>query len=105
MMGEQNPFGDKGQPTYVSGCYLCGREESDTVRGEVLQQLLENPLLLQGDGEPSIVALKAALAAGVEGVPREFPVGYHQGNGQIEQVCKEIKMHIRVGREAGTTLR
>ena len=59
-------------------------------------------VLLQSDGEPSIVALKvqAATAAGVEGVPRESPVGDHQGNGQIEQVCKEIKMHIRVGRSA-----
>ena len=54
-------------------------------------------MLLQNDGEPSIVActVQTATAAGVEGVPREFPVGDHQGNG-----CKEIKMHIRVGRSA-----
>ena len=59
-------------------------------------------VLLQSDGEHSIVALKtqAATAAGVEGVPRESPRGEHQANGLIEQVCKEIKMHIRVGRSA-----
>ena len=27
-------------------------------------------------------------------------MGDHQGNGQIEQVCKDIKMHIRVGSSA-----
>ena len=56
---------------------------------------------MQSDGEHSIVALKTqATAAGVEGVPRESPRGEHQANGLIEQVCKEIKMHIRVGRSA-----
>ena len=58
----------------------------------------------RADREPSIVALKvqAATAAGVEGfhASLQSPVGDHQGNGQIEQVCKEIKMHIRVGRSA-----
>lgn len=51
---------------------------------------------------PSIVALKtqAAEAAGLEAVPTESRPDDHQANGMVEQVCKETKMHIRVGRSA-----
>eukprot|EP00435_Cladocopium_sp_Y103_P052687 s1304_g16.t1 len=68
----------------------------------LLKMLGYRRVLAQSDGEPSIVALKtqAAQAAGVEAVPRESPPNEHQANGMVEQVCKEIKMHIRVGRSA-----
>ena len=59
-------------------------------------------MVIQSDGEPSIVALKtaAADAAGVECVPRESPVGEHQANGLVENACREIKRQVRVARSA-----
>ena len=36
----------------------------------------------------------------MEAVPTESRPDDHQANGMVEQVCKETKMHIRVGRSA-----
>ena len=67
-----------------------------------LKSLGYKRVVMQSDGEPSIVALKtaAADAAGVECVPRESPVGEHQANGLVENACKEIKRQVRVARSA-----
>ena len=67
-----------------------------------LKSLGYKRVVMQSDGEPSIVALKtaAADAAGIECVPRESPVGEHQANGLVENACKEIKRQVRVARSA-----
>eukprot|EP00434_Breviolum_minutum_P042976 symbB.v1.2.038276.t1/scaffold5896.1/size48089/1 len=67
-----------------------------------LKSLGYKRVVMQSDGEPSIVALKtaAADAAGVECVPRESAVGEHQANGLVENACKEIKRQVRVARSA-----
>ena len=67
-----------------------------------LKSLGYKRVVMHSDGEPSIVALKAAAAdaAGVENAPRESPVGEHQANGLVENACREIKRQVRVSRSA-----
>ena len=55
-------------------------------------------MLMQSDGEPSVVSLKGAIVKSVEAevVQRESPPGDHKANGLAESAVKDIKKQMRV---------
>jgi hypothetical protein len=70
--------------------------------GNFLKSLGYQKVINKSDGEPAMVALKAAAAkyADIDAVPKESPVGDHQANGEIENFIKEIKRRQRANRSS-----